>query len=268
MSKNRAAGLDVRTLEDREVLFFFGDDPAIDRKTGVFGPGWHSGGLEPADGSHDMTRNVESNKTNLTGGQTATSYRAADVNRTVNLIQGSPVLDKIEWPDTVVQGGTLYRKHTSQVAKAFTATVHKYTSGITHIQVSREKAQLTAAERNRATDPAGRPVNIDYNNGSDEVMFEERYYKIGKDGSVTQVKEKIFKDIANLDKLVNDGKAFVPKASADGMKAFVPVEDTDTGDGVELIEFKDPDTGKTTTQDEDTTSVKPAGSTSTSGTTS
>lgn len=268
MPKNRAAGLDVRVLEDREVLFNFSDTPAIDKKTGVFGPGWHSGGLEPADGSHDMSRNVESNKTNLTGGQTATSYKAADVNGAANLIPGSPVLDKIEWPDTVVQGGTLYRKHTSQVAKAYTATVHKYTSGIVHIRVSREKAQLTAAERNRATDPAGRAVNVDYQNGSDEIMFEDRYYKIGEDGSVTQVKEKIFQDIQNLDKLVNDGKAFVPKASADGMKAFVPVEATDTEDGVELIEFKDPDTGKTTTQDEDTTSVKPAGSTSTSGTTS
>lgn len=268
MPKNRAAGLDVRVLEDREVLFNFSDTPAIDKKTGVFGPGWHSGGLEPADGSHDMSRNVESNKTNLTGGQTATSYKAADVNGAVNLIPGSPVLDKIEWPDTVVQGGTLYRKHTSQVAKAYTATVHKYTSGIVHIRVSREKAQLTAADRNRATDPAGRAVNVDYQNGSDEIMFEERYYKIGEDGSVTQVKEKIFQDIQNLDKLVNDGKAFVPKASADGMKAFVPVEDADAEDGVELIEFKDPDTGETTTQDEDTTSVRPAGSTSTSGTTS
>lgn len=267
MPKNRAAGLDVRVLEDREVLFNFSDTPAIDKKTGVFGPGWHSGGLEPADGSHDMSRNVESNKTNLTGGQTATSYKAADVNGAVNLIPGSPVLDKIEWPDTVVQGGTLYRKHTSQVAKAYTATVHKYASGIVHIRVSREKAQLTAAERNRATDPAGRAVNVDYQNGSDEIMFEERYYKIGEDGSVTQVKEKIFQDISNLDKLVNDGKAFVPKASADGLKAFVPVEDTDAEDGVELIEFQDPDTGETTTQDEDTTSVKPAGSTSTSGTT-
>ena len=268
MPKNRAAGLDVRVLEDREVLFNFSDTPAIDKKTGVFGPGWHSGGLEPADGSHDMSRNVESNKTNLTGGQTATSYKAADVNGAVNLIPGSPVLDKIEWPDTVVQGGTLYRKHTSQVAKVYTATVHKYTSGIVHIRVSREKAQLTAADRNRATDPAGRAVNVDYQNGSDEIMFEERYYKIGEDGSVTQVKEKIFQDIQNLDKLVNDGKAFVPKASADGMKAFVPVEDADAEDGVELIEFKDPDTGETTTQDEDTTSVRPAGSTSTSGTTS
>lgn len=267
MPKNRAAGLDVRVLEDREVLFNFSDTPAIDKKTGVFGLGWHSGGLEPADGSHDMSRNVESNKTNLTGGQTATSYKAADVNGAVNLIPGSPVLDKIEWPDTVVQGGTLYRKHTSQVAKAYTATVHKYASGIVHIRVSREKAQLTAAERNRATDPAGRAVNVDYQNGSDEIMFEERYYKIGEDGSVTQVKEKIFQDISNLDKLVNDGKAFVPKASADGLKAFVPVEDTDAEDGVELIEFQDPDTGETTTQDEDTTSVKPAGSTSTSGTT-
>lgn len=258
MPKNRAAGLDVSVLEDREVLFHFGATPAIDRKTGVFGEGWHSGGLEPADGSHDMSRNVESNKTNLTGGQTATSYTAGDVNSTVNLIPGSPVLDQIEWPDTVEQGGTLYRKHTSKVAKAHTATVHKFTSGIVHIRVSREKAQLTAAERNRATDPAGRAVNIDYQNGSDEVMFEERYYKIGEDGSVTRVKEKIFQDIANVEKLVKDGKAFVPKASAGGVKAFVPVADTDAEDGVELFEFKDPDTGETTSQSEDTTGVKPA----------
>lgn len=256
MPKNRAAGLDVRTLEDREVLFHFGDNPAIDRATGIFGPGWHSGGLEPADGSHDMTRNVESNKTNLTGGQTATSYKAADVTRTVNLIQGSPVLDKIEWPDTIEQGGTLYRKHTSEVAKAFTTTVHKFTSGIVHIQVSREKAQLTAAERNRATDPAGRPVTIDYKNGADEVMFEERYYKIGDDNSVTLVKEKIFQDIEDVNKLVEEGKAFVPKASGSSVKAFVPVKDGDEEDGVELIEFKDPDTGKTTEQDEDTSSVR------------
>lgn len=265
MPKNRAVGLDVRVLEDREVLFHFGDEPKIDKKTGVFGPGWHSGGLEPADGSHDMSRNVESNKTNLTGGQTATSYNAADVNGGVNLIPGSPVLDKIEWPDTAEQGGTLYRKHTSQVAKAYTATVHKFTSGIVHIRVSREKAQLTAAERNRATDPAGRAVNIDYQNGSDEVMFEERYYKIGENGSVTQVKEKIFQDIANVEKLVEDGKAFVPKASAAGVTAFVPVADDDDNDGVELYEFEDPDTGEATTQDEDTTGVRPAGNTGSTG---
>lgn len=256
MPKNRAAGLDVRVLEDREVLFNFGDSPAIDKKTGVFGPGWHSGGLEPADGSHDMNRNVESNKTNLTGGQTATSYKAADVAGTVNLIQGSPVLDLIEWPDTVTQKGTLYRKHTSQVARAYTATVHKFTSGIVHIRVSREKAQLTAAERNRATDPAGRAVTLDYKNGADEIMFEERYYKIGEDNTVTEVKEKIFQDIENVNKLVEEGKAFVPKASASGVKAFVPVTDGDAEDGAELIEFKDPDTGKTTEQDEDTSSVR------------
>lgn len=265
MPKNRAVGLDVRVLEDREVLFHFGDEPKIDKKTGVFGEGWHSGGLEPADGEWGETRNVESNKTNLTGGQTATSYTAGDVSSTVNLIPGSPVLDHIEWPDTIQQGGTLYRKHTSRVAKAHVARVHKYTSDILHIKVSREKAQLTAAERNRATDPAGRAVTIDYQNGPDEVMFEDRYFKIGEDGSVTQVKEKIFQDIANVEKLVEDGKAFVPKASADGVTAFVPVADDDDNDGVELYEFEDPDTGETTTQDEDTTGVRPAGNTGTTG---
>lgn len=261
MPKNRAAGLDVRVLEDREVLFHFGDSPAIDNKTGIFGEGWHSGGLEPADGSHEMSRNVESNKTNLTGGQTATSFKAADVTGTVNLIPGSPVLDYIEWPETVRQGGTLYRKHTSKVAKAFTATVHKYTSGIVHIRVSREKAQLTAAERNRSTDPEGRAVAVDYKNGADEVIFEERFYKIGEDGSVTQVKEKIFQDISNVDQLVKDGKAFAPKASATNVRAYVPVEDTDADDGVQLVEYEDPDTGELASQPEDTTDVAPAGDT-------
>ena len=262
MATNRAAGLDIRVLEDREVLFHFGENPWIDKKTGAFGPGWHSGGLEPADGEWGATRNVESTKTNLTGGQTATSYTAGDVTGAVNLIPGSPVLDRIEWPDTVEKDGVLYRKHTSEVAKAFTARVHKFTSGIVHITVSREKAQLTAAERNRGTDPAGRAVNIDYKNGADEVMFEEMYFKIGEDGTLTEVEPKIFKDIANVNQMVKDGKAFVPKASADGIKAFVPVVDTDTEDGVELFEFKDPDTGQTTTQPTNTTNVKPAGTTS------
>lgn len=262
MIKNRAAGLPIRVLEDREVLFHFGDNPAIDMKTGTFGPGWQSGGLEPADGEWGETRNVESNKTNLTGGQTATSFTAGDVTSTVNLIPGSPVLDHIEWPDTVEKGGTLYRKHTSQVAKAFVARVHKYTSDIVHIHVSREKAQLTAAERNRGTDPAGRAVNIDFQNGADEVMFEDRYYKIGKDGAVAEVKPKIFKDIEKLDTLVQQGKAFVPKASADGLAAFVPVEDSDKEDGVELFDFKDPDTDAVVTQPEDVSDVHASGDTS------
>lgn len=261
MIKNRTDGFDVRVLEDREVLMHFGDNPAIDKKSGIFGPGWNSGGLEPSDGEWGETRNVESNKTNLTGGQTATSYTAGDVSSTCNLVPGSPVLDAIEWPDTVEKGGVLYRKHTSRVASAYVARVHKYTSGIVHIKVSREKAQLTAAERNRATDPAGRAVTIDYKNGPDEVMFEEMYYKIGAGGTVTEVKPKIFQDIASVNQLVKDGKAFVPKASAEGIKAYVPVVDSDTDDGVELFEFKDPDTGKTTTQSDDTSNIKPAGST-------
>lgn len=261
MATNRAAGLDVRVLEDREVLLNFGDEPWIDKKTGAFGPGWHSGGLEPADGEWGENRAVESNKTNLTGGQSATSYTAGDVTGTVNLVPGSPVLDKIEWPNSVIKDGVLYRRHTSEVAKAFVARVHKYTSDIVHIKVSREKAQLTAAERNRATDPAGRAVNIDYRNGIDEVMFEEMYFKIGEGGTLTEVKPKIFKDITGVEKMVKDGKAFVPKASADGIKAFVPVVDEVNDDGVELVKFKDPDTGNTTSQSEDTSNIKPAPST-------
>ena len=259
MIKNRTAGLSVRSLEDREVLFHFGDNAAIDRKTGMFGPGWNSGGLEPSDSEWGETRNVESNKTQLTGGQTATSHTAGDVTSTVNLIPGSPVLDHIEWPDTIEHGGTLYRKHTSRVAKAHVARVHKYTDDIVHIRVSREKAQLTATERNRGTDPAGRAVNIDYRNGDDELMFEDMYYKVGKDETVTEVKPKIFQDIENLDKLVEEGKAFVPKASANTLAAFVPVEDSDDEDGVSLHEFRDPETGENTTQDEDVSEVRPAG---------
>lgn len=259
MATSRTAGLDIRTLEDREVLFHFGDNPWIDKKTGIFGPGWHSGGLEPADGEWGLTRTVNSNKVNLTGGQTPTSYTAADVTSTVNLIPGSPVLDTIEWPDTTEAGGVLYRKHTSRVAKAFAARVHRYTSGIIHIVVSREKANLTAAERNRGTDPAGRAVTIDYTNGPDEVMFEEMYFKAGEDGKLMEVKPKVFKDIETAEKMVEEGKAFVPSASGSGLKAFVPAVDDDEEDGVELIEFTDPKTGKKTSQPDSNTGVASAG---------
>jgi len=36
MAKNRSVGLDLRVLEDREVLVNFSDDPIIDKKTGAF----------------------------------------------------------------------------------------------------------------------------------------------------------------------------------------------------------------------------------------
>lgn len=242
MSKLRSAGLDIRVLEDKEVLMHFGDNPAIDRATGTFGPGWNSAGLEPTDSTWTETREVTENKTNLTGGQTATSYTAGAVSSTVDLIPGSAVVDYIEWPETVTKDGVLYRKHTAKVAKAFVARVHKFSSGIVGIKVSREQASLTISERGTTTDPTPRSLAIAYNNGDDEVMFEEMFYKVKEDGTVVEVQKKIFQDIADLQTKIADGTAFVPQGSESGLTAFVVAGDSvdNKVDGVTLNEFSEP----------------------------
>ena len=243
MAQLRTAGIDIKVLEDKEVLMHFGDNPQIDRKTGTFMEGWHSAGLEPADSSWTESREVTENKTNLTGGQTATSYTAGAVSATVDLVPGSAVVDYIEWPETITKNNVLYRKHTSKVAKATVARVHKFTSNILGIKVSREKASLSIAERVSTTDPTPRSLSVAYNNGEDEVMFEEMYYMVKEDGSVAEVKPKIFVDIDDLQKEIEAGRAFVPQASESSLSAFVVEEDkTDNAvDGVPLLEFKQED---------------------------
>lgn len=236
MAQNRAAGLDVRVLEDRELLVSFDDDPKIDIATGTFVGNWHSAGLEPADSTWALTRTIDSSPTNLTGGQTVTSYTAGQISSTVDLIPGSPVLDKIEWVDTVNQDGVLYRRHNSRVAKAFVARVHRFASGVIGIMVSREKADLTVADRSTTTDPTARTVNIVWNVGDDEVAAEELFYIVGEDNTVTRVEKKVFDNIADVQTQIDNGTAFVPAASDGGLTAYVPVEGEDG-----LIEFTDPE---------------------------
>lgn len=239
MSQNRAVGLNVKVLEDREVLFCFDEDAAhVDIDTGTFVGPWHSAGVEPTDSTHGETREVTSNKTNLTGGQSATSFTAGAVTGTVDLIPGTAVLRHIEWPDTTEKDGVLYLAHTSQVAKAMVARVYKYQSGVVEIKVSRKPALLSIQERTYGTDPQPRSLAIDYENGDDELMFEQRFYKVDEDGSVREVKPKVFKTIEDLQKQVDAGTAFTPDGSASGLTGYVPVKDEDE-DGVTLHEIKD-----------------------------
>ena len=238
MPKNRAVGLNLKVLEDREVLFCFDESKAqIDTTTGTFVGPWHSAGVEPTDSTHGETREVSSNKTNLTGGQTATSFTAGAVSGTVDLVPGTAVLRHIEWPDTVEKDGVLYLAHTSEVAKAIVARTYKYQSGIVEIKVSRVPALLSVQERTYGTDPQPRSLAIDYENGPDEVMFEQRFFKLGEDDSVREVKPKIFKKVSDLQSQVEAGTAFVPDGSASGLTGYVPVEDTEE-DGVDLVSFE------------------------------
>lgn len=247
MAENRTTGLDLRVLEDRQVMLFFGDNPTIDKKTGAFVGGWDALGLEPEDSQHSHTREVSSNNTNLTGGQTATSYSAGAITASVDGIAGSPAMRYIENPGAVVQDGTTYGEHSSKVAKAFVAFVHKFTSGLVRIWVSREKAELVINERVTAKDPQARPVQITFKNGDDERYYEERFYMIGDDGSVVRVEEKIFKDVSDLQAQIEAGTAFHPKASSNGLTAMTVVED-EAAAGVTLHEFTDPATGETVNQ--------------------
>ena len=239
MAQNRNVGLDIRVLEDRQVLVHFGDNPTIDRATGAFVGGWHSLGLEPADSNHSTTREVSSNATNLTGGQTATSYTAGALTAAVDGIAGSPVMRHIENPAGVTQDGTTFDKHSSEVAKAYVAFVHKFASGLVRIWVSREKADLVINERATATDPQARPVAITFQNGDDEFYAEERFYQVGDDGAVVQVESKIFEDVADLQDQIDAGTAFHPQASDSGLTAMVPV--AEESDGVTLVEYEDPE---------------------------
>lgn len=252
MAENRTVGLDLRVLEDRQVLVFFGDKPIIDKKTGAFVGGWDSLGLEPEDSQHSHTREVSSNNTNLTGGQTATSYSAGAITAAVDGIAGSPVMRYIENPGAVVQDGTTYGEHSAKVAKAYVAFVHKFTSGLVRIWVSREKAELVINERVTAKDPQARPVTITFKNGDDERYYEERFYIVGEDNSVVRVEEKIFQDVSDLQAQIEAGTAFHPKASGSALSAMV-VKDDDAN-GVTLHEYTDPETGDTAAQP-DTTSA-------------
>lgn len=236
MAQNRAAGLDLKVLEDREVLFAFDEnDAAIDIDTGTFVGSWHSGGLEPADSTWALTREVASSPTNLTGGQTVTSYTAGAVTSTVDLIPGSPVLDHIEWPETVAQDGVLYRKHSSRVARALVARVHHFAGGTIGIMVTREPADITVADRSTATDPSARTVNIAWNNSDEEVIAEEMFYIVGEGGDVTRVTQKVFQNVADVQDQIDAGTAFVPNASEGDLTAYVVAEDEDG-----LLEFTDP----------------------------
>ena len=239
MAQKRTAGLNIQVLEDQEILFNFTDTPRIDIETGTFMEGWHSAGLEPAESSFSQSREVSANATNLTGGQTATSYTAGAVTSTVDIIPGSPVVDHIEWPETVTDDNVLYRKHSSRVAKAYVARVHKFAEGIVHIQASREKADLTVADRTTTKDPTARSIAIAYKNGDDEFMFEDMYYHIGEDGTVTKVEKKIFVDVADVQDQIAAGTAFVPAGSANGLTAFVAVED-DEG----FVDLNEPETNE------------------------
>lgn len=243
MAQSRTAGLNIKVIEDKEVLFHFGDDPAIDLTTGTFGEGWNSGGLEPADSSWELNREITSNKTNLTAGQTTTSRVAGGITGTANLIPGSAVVDHIDWPETVVKNGTLYRKHSAVVARAHVARVHHFQDNIIGMKVSREKADLTAPTRTDANDPSPRSVTIDYVNGPDGYAFEERYYRVDGAGEVTEVQPKIFKTIADLDAQVEAGTAFKSDAAKGELTAMVPVA-KESGDAT-LHEFE----GETTPED-------------------
>ena len=243
MAKNRSVGLDLRVLEDREVLVNFSDDPIIDKKTGAFVGEWESLGLEPTDSQHGHTREVSSNTTNLTGGQSSTSYTAGAITGAVDGIAGSPVMRYIENPGAVVQDGTTYGKHSDEVAKGYVAFVHKFTSGLVRIWVSREKADLVVNERATAKDPQARPVTITFNNGDDERYYEERFYVVGEDGTVVRVEEKVFKDVEDVAAQIEAGTAFHPQASASGLTAMVVKEDK-SGDAT-LHEYEDPKTGET-----------------------
>lgn len=236
MGNKRSSGMSIGALEDKELLVHFGDEPKIDRTTGIFVGPWYSGGYEPADSSWELNREVTSTATNLTGGQTVRSYTAGPVTSAASIIPGTPLMDHIEWPEQGAKDGVIYLKHSAKVAKGHVARVHKFGNGIVGIMVSREKAGLTAASRSQANDPAGRAVNIDYENGSDEFMFERIYYLVGEDDSVLEVTPKIFQTVADVEAQVTAGTAFVPDASASGLAAFVPVED-DEG----LIDYEEPE---------------------------
>ena len=186
---------------------------------------------------------MSSNTTNLTGGQTATSYTAGAITGAVDGIAGSPTMRYIENPGAVVQDGTTYGKHSDEVAKGYVAFVHKFTSGLVHIWASREKADLVISERVTAKDPQARPVQITYNNGDDERYYEERFYIVGKDGSVALVEEKIFKNVEDVAAQIKAGTAFHPQASANGLTAMV-VKNDESGD-VTLHEYENPETGET-----------------------
>lgn len=240
MAQNRAAGLDIRVLEDREVLFDFQGEGLIDRTTGTFVGSWHSGGLEPAGSTWALTRNVDSSDTPLTGGQTVTSYTAGAVTSTCELIPGSPAADHIEWPDTVLQDGVHYRRHTSEVARGYIARVHVFQDNIVGIMVSRERAKHVIADRSTTTDPAARTVTSNWVNGDDEVMAEEVYYHVSEGGEVTEVEAKRFVTVADLQAQVDAGTAFKASAvSGDELTAFVPVQGEDG-----LIEFDEPEGGE------------------------
>ncbi|ALC05917.1 RNA polymerase sigma factor [Corynebacterium deserti GIMN1.010] len=216
MAKSRTEGLDIKVLEDKETLLYFGDDPKIDRATGTFVGGWHSAGLEPADSTFELSREVTSNTTQLTGGQSATDYTKGALTSTTNVIPGSPALDYIEWPETTEKNGTLYRKHSNKVAKAYVARVHKFQSGVIGVMVSREKADLTVAARTTGNAPSARAIAATYKNGDDGYAVEEMFYRIDENGAVVEVQEKIFQTVADVATQVTDGTAFIPDASGEG----------------------------------------------------
>lgn len=237
MQVKTLAGINTRVVEDREVLMHFGDNPAIDIATGTFMEGWVSAGIEPEALNHGENRDQPSTDTALTGGITETSYAVGAVTGTVELIPGSAVLDYIEWPDSPVEGGVIYRRNTPRVARPYVARAYRFDSGILLYRVSREPADLTVADRARAKDPNGRSVNIKYKTGDFGITFEDVYYYITGEGVPVQVEKKIFQNISDVQAKVAAGTAFVPEVAGMGVTAFVPVKNDD---GLTIIEKDEP----------------------------
>lgn len=221
----RTDGIDIQVLEDKEVLFDFSGEGLIDKETGTFVGGWLSGGLEPVASTWTLNRTVNETPTDLTGGHTATSYVPGPVTSTCELIPGSPALDYIEWPDSIVQDGVIYRRHNAKIARGFVARIHKFQSGIVGIMVTREPAENTVADRATTTDPGPRSVTTNWKNGDDEVMAEERYYRVSEDGDVMQVEPKRFVDVADLQAQIDAGTAFKSDAAPGDLTAMVPVQE-------------------------------------------
>lgn len=189
----------IADLEDRETFISFADDPKIGL-SGLFGDDWHTIGIETDDSNAALSRELTESTTAGSGyGVVSRSFKPGALSSTVDALEENPVVDYIEWPDTLrsADGKVLGRRHSNKAARAFVARVIVYNDGRVKIQVTRVKAFLIIAERARGDAAAGKSIAISYVPDPDKIVFEDRFFKV-EGGAVVEFTPKRFAEDAAI----------------------------------------------------------------------
>lgn len=183
----------VQPLQDMEVLISFEKAPVIGR-LGLVGDTWQSVGILNDGSKIDLPRTIDKDETKGIGfGVVARKYTAGDLSASFETIEDNATTRRIAWPDTArTKEGVEVKFHSNKVAEGYVAMVYVQQDGIVQIDATRYPAKLTMENVGRGESVEGRQVSADLIPGPDKDVLETTYYKVEKDGTMTDITAKIF----------------------------------------------------------------------------